>query len=241
MAKHNKGICKRGHRLEGENLVIVSGTKICRECRNMRARNQYWGLPTNPPVIIDGKRECTHCHQKKPLLEFYMRGGGCKGDSRKTESVCKVCKYQKDRARLEKESVKVRRAMLLRQRRQRDPLSHARKAKEHRVKLRNEVLAAYGNACECCGENQKEFLAIDHRNGGGSQARKQGIHIAGTQFYLWLKKLDFPKDEFRLLCHNCNMARGCYGFCPHEKIVTSLIESVSRKETQPLPNGEIFQ
>jgi radical SAM protein with 4Fe4S-binding SPASM domain len=53
-----------------------------------------------------------------------------------------------------------------------------------------------------------------------------------------LKNNNYPKDLFRLLCHNCNMARGCYGYCPHEKLVNTLIESASGKEDQLLSHGE---
>ena len=27
----------------------------------------------------------------------------------------------------------------------------------------------------------------------------------------------FPKDKYRLLCHNCNQSMGWYGYCPHQK------------------------
>jgi len=39
----------------------------------------------------------------------------------------------------------------------------------------------------------------------------------GRSFYLWLKRHGYPADEFRVLCHNCNAARGYYGYCPHER------------------------
>lgn len=78
--------------------------------------------------------------------------------------------------------------------------------------LRKEVLNHYGNKCACCAEETKEFLTIDHINGGGGKHRKE---ING-HVYRWLKKNNFP-DGFRLLCYNCNCARGFYGVCPHEK------------------------
>ena len=37
---------------------------------------------------------------------------------------------------------------------------------------------------------------------------------AGLQFYRWLKKNKYPK-AFRVLCHNCNVSYGLYGYCPH--------------------------
>lgn len=66
--------------------------------------------------------------------------------------------------------------------------------------------------CACCKENNYEFLAIDHINGGG------GKHIKsiGGKLVRWLIKNNFPQG-FRVLCHNCNMSLGHHGYCPHEK------------------------
>lgn len=77
---------------------------------------------------------------------------------------------------------------------------------------RDKVLAHYGGRCGCCGEARREFLAIDHINGGGKQHRREmGLHL--TQ---WLVRNGFPAG-FQLLCHNCNTAKGLYGACPHTK------------------------
>lgn len=79
-------------------------------------------------------------------------------------------------------------------------------------RLRGVVLAGYGHKCACCGEPEREFLAIDHVNGGGRQERKK--IPPGIQFYSNIIKAGFP-DKYRLLCHNCNMSFGLYGYCPH--------------------------
>lgn len=86
-------------------------------------------------------------------------------------------------------------------------------SKRWRDQLRAEILAAYGGQCKCCGEQRKEFLAIDHVKGDGRQHRA----LVGKNIYSWLRKNKFPKRGFRLLCHNCNFARGAYGYCPHSK------------------------
>jgi protein-arginine kinase activator protein McsA len=80
--------------------------------------------------------------------------------------------------------------------------------------LREEVLKEYGYKCACCGESREEFLAIDHINGGGNTHRR--LLRSHDGLYRYLKKNGFPKDNFRLLCHNCNMAIGIYGYCPHQ-------------------------
>ncbi len=93
----------------------------------------------------------------------------------------------------------------------------ADRAKKKREILRAETLAAYGHICACCGETRAEFLAVDHTNGDGAAHRREIKAANGGAIYLWLKKRGFPKDRFRLLCHNCNNARAFYGYCPHER------------------------
>ena len=80
------------------------------------------------------------------------------------------------------------------------------------AKVRKETIEAYGGKCVCCGENKIEFLAIDHINGGGSQHRKRDSRA--TQMSHWLKEQGWP-DGYRILCHNCNLSIGFYGYCPH--------------------------
>ena len=77
------------------------------------------------------------------------------------------------------------------------------------------TIKAYGGKCECCGEVEPRFLTIDHKNGNGKEHRKSVGR--GWRMYLWLAKQGFPKDDYRLLCYNCNCARGQYGRCPHEE------------------------
>ena len=84
---------------------------------------------------------------------------------------------------------------------------------EHRNR-REKVLAYYGGACVCCGETQVEFLAIDHVNGDGKKHREEMGSKNGGKIYLWLIRHNFP-DGFQVLCHNCNMSKGFYGYCPH--------------------------
>jgi len=82
--------------------------------------------------------------------------------------------------------------------------------------LRDRVLAAYGHECECCGENRKEFLALDHVSGGGKKHLDSLGLSGGCGFHKWLEKNNYP-SIIRILCHNCNCALGFYGYCPHEK------------------------
>jgi len=85
----------------------------------------------------------------------------------------------------------------------------------YRRRLKQDALDAYGGNCECCGEDKYEFMAIDHINGGGKKHRDNNKIGGGQQFYRWLKNNNYPAG-FRVLCHNCNMAHGLYGYCPHK-------------------------
>lgn len=92
--------------------------------------------------------------------------------------------------------------------------------------VRMQVLIGYGCVCDCCGEHRWEMLAIDHVNGRGAEHRRAGRDL-GHAFYKRLITLGFPKDEYRLLCHNCNCALGHYGYCPHEREREAALEAVA--------------
>lgn len=79
--------------------------------------------------------------------------------------------------------------------------------------VKAEMIVAYGGQCACCGETNPLFLSIDHISGGGQAEREE--HGRGRVFYQYLKSLGYPKDNYRLLCHNCNASFGHYGYCPH--------------------------
>ena len=92
------------------------------------------------------------------------------------------------------------------------------KEKQYRQLRRMDVLEHYGGVppvCFCCGESNIEFLAIDHINGGGTQERKQRNKNGGVAWYEWFKRVGYP-NGFQVLCHNCNSAKGYYGYCPHK-------------------------
>lgn len=90
-----------------------------------------------------------------------------------------------------------------------------------RQKLRREALIAYGGLkCACCGESTLEFLGIDHIDGDGNKHfdPKYGgkKRLGGNYLYRWLRHHNYPPG-FQVLCHNCNLAKGFYGICPHQK------------------------
>jgi hypothetical protein len=86
--------------------------------------------------------------------------------------------------------------------------------RKRQQELRKVVLNHYGGKCACCGETTYEFLAIDHINNDGNEHRRK---IGGSgKLYSWIRANHFP-DGFQVLCHNCNLAKGFYGECPHKR------------------------
>jgi hypothetical protein len=142
---------------------------------------------------MEQSKKCSKCGLYKSLKEFYKHKRYLDG----YRSNCKDCyissalkcyNYKKD-------------------------IVSEKNYKRNRV-LKQEIIDAYGSSCVCCGEIDFEFLTIDHINNNGKQHRQE---IGKRNIYIWLKNHNFPKDNFQLLCWNCNMAKGHYGQCPHSK------------------------
>lgn len=85
------------------------------------------------------------------------------------------------------------------------------------LNIKQKVIKAYGSKCICCNEETIEFLTIDHINNNGAEDRKNNGKKSGGKLYRWLIKNNFPKEEYQLLCYNCNCAKGFFGYCPHNK------------------------
>lgn len=88
-------------------------------------------------------------------------------------------------------------------------------------KAKREFITAYRGICICCGENNQAFLSLDHKDGLGKEHRKEltGNKRGGSssRMYSILKKLGWPKDNYQLLCFNCNIAKHHNNnICPHE-------------------------
>lgn len=87
------------------------------------------------------------------------------------------------------------------------------------LSIKIKVIEGYGGKCNCLGCNIDaiEFLTIDHINNDGAKDRRQNGNKSGGKLYRWLIKNNFPKDNYQLLCYNCNCAKGFFGYCPHNK------------------------
>lgn len=149
---------------------------------------------------IPAEKPCGLCRQVLPLSAFHMAKSSKASKKHRRQSYCKPCgvKWGKEWRKRNIAWARIRSRRL---------------GKRWRVKMRMMALRRYGGnppKCRCCGESNIEFLGIDHIGGRGGVHRKQiGSHLAER-----LGRMGWPSG-YRVLCHNCNLSRGYYGYCPH--------------------------
>lgn len=159
----------------------------------MLENNAVTGSATTGPVLL---KVCTKCNKAQPLTAFSPK-------KRKTiistYSRCKECR----RAAARKANL--------------TPEQYAKRSADHlkwRIKRKQLIIDAYGGRCACCGDTHYEFLSLDHIDGSGAEHKRR---VGRSAIYNDIRKRGYPKDNFRLLCVNCNFALGLYGYCPHQK------------------------
>jgi hypothetical protein len=82
------------------------------------------------------------------------------------------------------------------------------------ARQRSEMIVRLGGKCACCGITEQRFLSVDHINGDGNSDRK----MFGRQARQAVKASGFDRAKYQVLCHNCNLAKGFYGQCPHKEM-----------------------
>jgi hypothetical protein len=76
------------------------------------------------------------------------------------------------------------------------------------------LFAFYGERCACCGVTERRFLTIDHVNGDGHVERARYGSGIGWKRRLLRRIAGGELDPaYRVLCWNCNTARGFFGSC----------------------------
>jgi hypothetical protein len=146
--------------------------------------------PPQPPSIPKGMYYCGGCKTTKAENDFYRLKSSPTG----RYYLCKECYKAKGRS-------------------PKHPTGSTRATRRKWERtLRRTALDHYGGKCACCGEDMYQFLAIV-RTEDVSQKHKKSRR---APLPYWLKKNGFPQG-FRVLCHNCNMALGRYGYCPHAR------------------------
>jgi hypothetical protein len=97
-----------------------------------------------------------------------------------------------------------------------DRLRRVQYGAKARMKLRQDVLRAYGGKCACCGETAWQFLTIDHINGDGKAHRAEiSRGKAGGAFFTQIRRQGYPPG-LQVLCANCHIAKTSYDGCPHK-------------------------
>ena len=168
--------------------------------REWRKKRTEAGLCHNCPRKLDREGVlCTFCAGK--LLGNYKK----RREKFTALGICCVCTKEKVSENGDFRCPPCRTAYAIHQR-------------ERTQKLKDQVFAAYGNKCACCGETIKLFLTLDHPNGDGAEQRKELFGkntVQSTTMYRWIIRNGYP-NTLRLYCWNCNV--GAYhngGVCPH--------------------------
>ena len=85
------------------------------------------------------------------------------------------------------------------QRKNRNKFREYDRSRHRRVKIA--AFAVLGDVCVLCGEDEEEFLTVDHIDGGGSEDR---ISRGRREIYISIVRDETQRKRFRLLCRNCN-------------------------------------
>ena len=182
------------------------------------------------PSLFEGVRTCRVCSETKEIVEFRL----VKNRNRVYRSNrCLSCEKEWMRNYAASPAIRQRQNDAMRKFRRENPeaaRAHGRKwAKYTRDKNMRTVYEAYGNKCQCCGEDNPLFLSVDHVNNDGYLERK--AHTQGN-LYSRIIRAGFP-DTYQLLCFNCNMAkRRNNGVCPHQEGSTVIAQASSSERSE---------
>lgn len=150
---------------------------------------------------------CTRCRKRAPL-PGQRRCAVCVAQSKE--------EYQRKRARMTPEQVAEYNRRANARGKAPEVLSRRR---QYAQEARQEVIAAYGGACACCGEGRYAFLMLHHPKDDGAAHRRalmNGKDVAGSAFAYKVWKLGCPPGLLRVLCANCHHAVTHHGVCPHK-------------------------
>lgn len=198
-------------------------------------------MANQQPSLIGEKRNCKKCGETKPINDFPV------SDAKRgyRRHICNICESQRKKDYYGDHYTETREKQNknAKLKYNSDLESHrsqgAEWARHYREIYREKVFNFYGNKCACCGETERVFLTIDHKNNDGYTARKEKLHPRDSAgFYRWLVKHDFPA-EFQILCMNCNFGKSRNnGICPHEKGSTTISKESTAKRLE-VPSSQV--
>jgi hypothetical protein len=157
-------------------------------------------------TLTDEQREASKKARKQYLKDYNSR----------PEIKAKKREYQNRPEALAKKKAYVQRPERRKQKREHGLEVHTR--------LKLDVFLVYSKrhsnsnipCCRCCGENTSiKFLSVDHID-GRKHLPQEEQKLGGKGMVFWLKRNNYP-DGFQILCFNCNMTKGIFGTCPHER------------------------
>ncbi len=168
-------------------------------------------------LAINNIKKCQRCKLPKDLRSFNI----CRSSKDGRQGRCRVCdrEYNAIHRDIHREKYRVAKAAGGRRYYKKDPEKYKKSARESRARLRAEFLTEYGGICECCGESEPKFLTLEHKRRDGGFHRKQ-VGNTSSAVVRDLKKRGWPKDDYGILCFNCNLATADGSVCPHQRKTT---------------------
>lgn len=182
-------------------------SKICKKCGIDKLFTEY---SVQVKGLYGYTARCKQCHREQGSLTYSYYYNKRK-ETRINKGLCLQCKEPRVskfycQICLDKKAAYKKKNWIA----NRDHYLHL--AKNRSAIKRQLILDAYGNKCVCCGESEPEFLQLDHINNDGNKQRKDlGIRY----IYQWIIDRNFPKDNYQLLCANCNWSKRKFGDCIH--------------------------
>lgn len=86
--------------------------------------------------------------------------------------------------------------------------------------LRSQVIKKLGGRCNCCGESKEVFLTIDHISPLLTIPERRQLGMRRLKYspsvYSAVRRSNYNKNIFQVLCYNCNCAKRTNKFCPHQ-------------------------
>jgi hypothetical protein len=220
-AKQNAGLRDRRRSLIEAGLCVGCGrmppVRPGRSCAVCIARHRAYSLQCKQRLRDRATRDglCTRCG-KVPVQTGFRQCEPCRRKHGPREAARKRCNRVRNNARGTCSNCG------------RPPLPGSKLCAKHRewnrrggklhcMRLKREVINAYGGRCLCpgCTVTDIRFLTIDHTEGNGAEHRRKTGVGGGIRFYRWLKQQGFPSG-YQALCWNCNCGRAYNdGICPH--------------------------
>jgi hypothetical protein len=96
---------------------------------------------------------------------------------------------------------------------------HKQQVRANYDRYREDMFNALGHTCACCGEPEKVFLSLEHLKQNGNEHRRRvgGNKCSTFSALLDARKHGFPKDEYGVLCMNCQRGTLLPEGCPHKR------------------------